>query len=129
MKKKEREELEAVTTYTVRSRSDHPAMKGSYSITREVRRVPDATYWITLIWPDIPEPLVPKVIWCDCPGFSHQKFAHIEHKHIKLVLDYQKRGEPEYATYRIHGTGANTRIEFLSQSNTPPDNTAAEETT
>lgn len=52
-------------------------------------------------------------LWCNCPGFRIQQFPKIEHKHIKIALDYQKRGEPPWADYTIKGTGKNAIIEFL----------------
>ena len=55
-------------------------------------------------------------LWCDCPGFRRQNFPKIEHKHVKLALDYQKREHPKWAEYTIHGAGKNTEIEFLRGS-------------
>ncbi len=57
-------------------------------------------------------------LWCDCPGFRIQQFPKIEHKHIKIVLDYQKRDEPKWAEYRISGTGKKAQIKFVKDSNT-----------
>ncbi len=60
------------------------------------------------------------ILWCDCPGFRMQKYAHIEHKHIKLVIDFQDRVEHEpdieWAEYRIFGTGQKASIEWWNDN-------------
>ncbi len=56
-------------------------------------------------------------LWCDCPGFRIQQFPKIEHKHIKIALDYRERGEPSWAEYRMTGTGAKAVIRFMRDSN------------
>lgn len=43
------------------------------------------------------------VLWCDCPGFLRQHYPKIEHKHVKLVLDYQRRGEKGIGLYKLNG--------------------------
>lgn len=104
--------LTASTTYQVcKSRHDMPH---HYEVLRRVNGVNEDLFYVTLKMSD--DSIMPKVIWCDCPGFKGQKFAHIDHKHIKLVRHYQALGEPGWATYRIHGTGAHTEIEFIAQS-------------
>lgn len=40
-------------------------------------------------------------LWCSCMGFGRQHAPRIQHKHIRLVLDYQRRNEPEFAIYRL----------------------------
>lgn len=52
-------------------------------------------------------------IWCDCPGFKRQKFAHDRHKHVRAVKDFIKRGSPKHAEYRFIGAGKNTKIKFV----------------
>ncbi len=54
--------------------------------------------------------------WCNCPGFRIQQFPKIDHKHIKVALDFQSRGEPEWAEYRMTGTGAKAVIKFIRDS-------------
>lgn len=56
-------------------------------------------------------------LWCDCPGFRIQRFPHDKHKHILLGMDYIARGEPEWADYRMTGTGAKAKIHFIGDSN------------
>jgi hypothetical protein len=58
-----------------------------------------------------------KKVHCDCMGFQRQSFPAIEHKHIKIAMDFAERGEPVNAKYRIHGTGAKTEIEYLGANN------------
>ena len=55
-------------------------------------------------------------LWCNCPGFRIQRFPHDQHKHIKIGFDYQKRGEPTWAEYRMTGTGAKAVIRFIKDS-------------
>ena len=55
-------------------------------------------------------------LWCNCPGFRIQQFPKIEHKHIKIALDYQSRGEPTWAEYTITGTGKKAEIKFIGDS-------------
>ena len=112
MKKAERLELEARTTYSVCKAAPNVGH------THEIRRKEDgkmkALYYVTLTYS---HGGAPKVIWCDCAGFKRQKYAHMEHKHIKLAVDYNERvpddyGEAITGVYQIHGTGANAEIEF-----------------
>lgn len=51
--------------------------------------------------------------WCNCPGFRIQQFPKIDHKHIKIALNYQRRGEPAWAEYRMTGTGKKAQIHFV----------------
>lgn len=56
-------------------------------------------------------------LWCNCPGFRIQQFPKDQHKHIKIGMDYIARGEPEWAEYRMTGTGKNAKIHFSRDSN------------
>lgn len=62
-------------------------------------------YWVQLNGRD--------KFWCDCPGFRRQKFPAIDHKHVKIAMDFHDRGEPAKALYKIHGTGVHAKIEYL----------------
>ena len=42
-----------------------------------------------------------KKMWCDCPGFVIQKYAKIDHKHIQMVMAYQKLGSPASVIYKL----------------------------
>lgn len=55
--------------------------------------------------------------WCNCPGFRIQNFPKIDHKHVKIALDFQSRGEPIWAEYRMTGTGKKAVIHFVRDSN------------
>lgn len=112
MKKKEREELEARTRYTVCKAA--ASMGHGYEVRRLVDGKQKALYYVTLVL----HPGGIPTIWCDCPGFRMQKYAHIEHKHVKLVMEYQDCGEPLLSTFIMKGTGQNVTIihEFSSCS-------------
>ena len=78
-----------------------------FQINKLVMGVKTDDYWVSLLGRDRFD--------CSCPGFAMQKYPPIEHKHVKLALDFWERGEPENAQYMIHGTGANAQIEYLGQ--------------
>jgi len=40
-------------------------------------------------------------LWCDCMGFRRQNYPKIEHKHVRIIIDYLERGQPEWAEYSI----------------------------
>jgi len=109
MKKADREKLERATRYRVQKAFG--ATGDVYEVRRFVSEEPAGLYHVTLNLDGDSH-----IIWCDCPGFKRQKYAHMEHKHIKLVLHFQaleradKIAPPAYATYRIKGTGANATI-------------------
>ncbi len=97
------ERLEA-TTYTIfRTGSDR---QRHYQIDKCIMGVSIEKYWVQLKGRE--------GFWCDCPGFRRQNFPKIEHKHVKIAMDFSQRGEPRDAEYRIHGTGAKTEIEVLT---------------
>lgn len=111
MKKADQRRLERRTFYKV--------TKANGAHMYDVRRFLDYDFekWYSVtLMPGDEDEGVSDIIWCDCTGFKIQKFPHIDHKHIKLVLDYQERGEPMWAKYRIQGTGAVTAIEFIQQA-------------
>ncbi len=56
-------------------------------------------------------------LWCNCQGFRIQQFPKHQHKHILLGLDFQSRGEPAWAEYRMTGTGKKAKIHFMGDSN------------
>ena len=105
MKKEERLERELATHYRVCVNFG----KGSnvYRVSKVVWDVEVEIYHVQLNLNRMPP-----IVWCDCMGFRGQKFPHIEHKHIRLVIDYQKRGEPQWAEYMLKGTGRKTTIKF-----------------
>ena len=77
-----------------------------YQVEKRIMGVKIEEYWVQLKGH--------KEVHCTCPGFARQRFPKIEHKHVKLAMDFYERNEPKNAEYRIHGTGANTEIEVLS---------------
>lgn len=108
MKKADRIRLERATKYRVEKSKITPH---NYEIRRFIDGEFEALYHVTVKWDkDDPEP---SVLWCDCAGFKCQKFAHIAHKHIKIVLNYMAHNEPNHSWYRIRGTGAKTEIEHI----------------
>lgn len=42
-------------------------------------------------------------IWCDCFGFARMSSDKNQHKHIKLVREWIKRGRKSGEIYRIEG--------------------------
>ncbi len=109
MKKADRLKLEEATYYRVAKAFG--ATGDVYEVRRFVDGKPEGLYYVTL------NP--GQVVWCDCPGFKHQKFAHMDHKHVKLVAHFQMLEladtildiePPMWAKYKIKGTGANTTI-------------------
>ena len=89
----------------------------SYNIHKLVMDVRTEDYQITLK-PNGPGGEMREVdLWCNCPGFRIQQFPKIQHKHIKIGLDFQSRGEPEWAEYRMTGTGKKAKIHFMGDSN------------
>lgn len=101
------EKLEA-TTYRIQRFGNH-----TYQIDKLIMDVEVEQYHITIK----PDGRASLDLWCDCPGFRIQQFPKIEHKHIKIGLDFQKRNEPKWAEYKLRGTGRKAEIEFLESSN------------
>ena len=94
--------LEA-TTYTIfRTGSDRLR---HYQINKCVMGVEIDKYWVQLKGS--------RQVYCDCMGFQRQQFPKIEHKHVKIALNFSERGEPRGAEYRIHGTGAKAQLEVI----------------
>jgi len=114
MKKAEREALENVTCYRVAKAFG--ATGDTYEVRKllmndNLEREQKGLYYVTLNQKGL--------VWCDCTGFRIQKFAHRDHKHVKLVAHFQaleqadealNRGAPAFAQYHIRGTGAHTKI-------------------
>ena len=99
---REQEKLDA-TTYTIfRTGSMH---KRHYQINKVIMGVEVDKYWVQLNSRDS--------VWCDCPGFRRQTFPKMEHKHVKIAVDFSERDEPIDAVYRIFGTGAKAQIQFI----------------
>lgn len=117
MKKVERKELEKKTDYVVKH--NHEPFSDTYDVSKYVSGELKDTFTVTLKWNRVEEPRVPVTVWCDCPGFKNQKFAHLDHKHVKVVSDFQRierrciGQKPEFARYRIRGTGAHTQIKRI----------------
>lgn len=89
----------------------------SYTIVKSVMDVVTEDYQITLK-SDGPRGDIREVdVWCNCPGFRIQQFPKLLHKHILLGIDFQSRGEPEWAEYRMTGTGKKAKIHFMGDSN------------
>ena len=104
MTKEQQEEIIGATTYTIfRTGSRN---KRHYQVDKMVMGVKLDTYWVQLNGRD--------EVYCDCPGFRRQGFAKIEHKHIKIAVDFSYRNEPANAIYKIEGTGAKAQIHFIS---------------
>jgi hypothetical protein len=97
-----KEALEA-TRYTI-FRTGVPT-KRHYQVVKLICGVETDTYWVQLNGRG--------KCYCNCPGFGRQNFPPMEHKHVKIALDYYERGEPEGALYFIEGTGAKTTIQYL----------------
>lgn len=94
-----------MTTYTIwRTGSSR---KKHYQLNKLVCGVEVEKYWVQLDGRGR--------FWCDCPGFRRQKFPAIDHKHVKIAVDFSERGEPLKALYKIHGTGATSEIEYLGE--------------
>jgi len=59
-----------------------------------------------------------KDVWCNCPGFTIQKYDKRQHKHVLMIEDYRLRGEPspgEYI-YKIHGGGRTAQVKFIDRT-------------
>lgn len=97
------------TVYTIVRGSTSRANHIMYELHKLVDDVVEDKYWVSV---------GPEETTCSCPGFSRQKFPKLQHKHIKIVHDFQENGEPEGARYTIHGAGANAVIENI----TPEEN-------
>lgn len=52
---------------------------------------------------------------CSCLGFHRQRYNRWEHKHVKVIQDFVRRGKPVGAQYRINGSGRTATIEFIGQ--------------
>lgn len=98
-----KDEVLSYTTYTIFRTG--VKTRHTYQLTKMVMGVELEEYWVEL--------KNDGGVFCNCPGFLRQKFPAKEHKHVKIALDYRERGEPEDALYRIHGTGANAKIERI----------------
>jgi hypothetical protein len=97
-----KEKLEA-TTYTIfRTGSAH---QRHYQINKVIMGVVVDEYWVQLKGS--------KECYCNCPGFQRQRYPKMEHKHVKMALDFSERCEPEDACYFIEGTGAEANIIYL----------------
>jgi len=108
MNKEERHERELATRYRVTQ--DFGKRSGVYRVSKVIWDVEVEVYHVQL---DLDRN--PTIMWCDCMGFRGQKFPHIEHKHVRLVADYQRRCEPTWAEYMLEGTGRNTTITFTKE--------------
>ena len=82
MKKANRLRLEQATHYRVAKAFG--ATGDVYEVRRFVNEEQAALYHVTLNTVRDAH-----IMWCDCPGFRRQKYAYIEHKHIKLVAHFQ----------------------------------------
>lgn len=82
------------------------AQKRTYQINKCFMGQPMDNFWVELKGS--------REVFCNCQGFARQRFPKIEHKHVKIAMDFAERGEPENAEYRIHGTGAKTEIEVVN---------------
>ena len=100
-------DAEEATTYRIQQWGNN-----SYQIDKLVIGVEVEQYQLTIK----SEGRATLDLWCNCPGFRIQQFPKIEHKHIKIALDYQERGEPSWAEYKLHGTGKKATIEFIGSS-------------
>lgn len=93
-----------MTTYSI-WRTGGPRIR-RYQVNKRIAHVDTGErYWVELKGRD--------EFYCDCPGFRIQTFPKVEHKHVKIAMDFNERGEPDKALYKIHGTGAKTEIEYL----------------
>jgi hypothetical protein len=102
-----KKEIEEATTYHIfRTGNNH---QRHYQIDKLVMGVKVENYWVQLKGS--------KECYCDCPGFRRQSFAKMEHKHIKMAIDFSERGEPKDAEYRIVGTGAKSIIKYVGDIN------------
>ena len=105
--KQEREEEKLnATTYTI-IRTGARYIR-HYQIDKMIMGVSVDKYWVHLKGRD--------EVWCDCPGFRRQTFPKMEHKHVKIAQDFNRRNEPIGVTYKIIGTGAKTEIVYLGVS-------------
>lgn len=105
------DQVDEVTFYRIKKYGNH-----TYYIAKEVCGIEVESYQIT-IDPSRNTENGDGALWCNCPGFRIQKFPQAQHKHIKIGFDYRKRGEPEWALYRMNGTGSKAKIHFVEDSN------------
>ena len=98
-----KEEIAEAAYYTIFRTGN--SNKRHYQVNKMIMGVEQEKYWVQLNGRDS--------CFCDCPGFRRQSFAKMEHKHIKIALDYSARGEPKDATYRITGTGVKAQIRYI----------------
>ena len=99
---KAEEEREMVTYSIFRTGATR---KRTYQINKLVIGVVVDNYWVELKGRG--------QFYCGCLGFRRQSYPAIDHKHIKIAMDFSERGEPINALYKIEGTGGNTTIEYL----------------
>lgn len=112
MTKQQDEDTIAATLYRINAYGNN-----QYLIKKLVCGVEMEDYHITISSSKVSgKPMREQDIWCNCPGFRIQNFAKIDHKHIKVALDFQSRGEPTWAEYRMTGTGAKAVIRFIRDS-------------
>ncbi len=107
MTKEQDKETIAATLYRIKKFG-----KNTYHIQKLVCAVEMEDYQITIGGVGVNQ----TNLWCNCPGFRIQQFPKIQHKHIKIGLDYRERGEPDWAEYRMTGTGKNAVIKFIKDS-------------
>lgn len=84
--------------------------RNSQEITYTVRKWTSRT-WIITKFGDDGSPLAEynvvqtigtdKGFYCDCPGFRRQKYDSQSHKHIKLVKEFIRQGEPTGRVYAL----------------------------
>ena len=102
----EQEKLEA-TTYTIFRTGDQ--RQRHYQINKVICGMVIDTYWVQLKGA--------RECYCDCMGFRRQNFPKMEHKHVKIAIDYSARGEPKDAKYTIEGTGHSATVTYLGAKN------------
>ena len=98
---------EAVT-YVVTHISKMGTPSQTFRITKNVMDVPQETYDVTIKGNE------EKDVWCTCMGFVRQTYDKRQHKHVRLIMDWQLRGSPPATEHRYHmiGSGKDVKIKF-----------------
>jgi len=102
-----------LTTYTIHNISNGTgAQSQTWRISKHVLDVVVETYDVSIKGPE------EKDCWCNCPGFTIQKYDKRTHKHVRMIEDYRLRGQPpkgEYV-YKIIGAGKEAQIKFIDKT-------------
>ncbi len=97
--------VKPVYTYRVRDVTDGNVRHDTYRIEKSLYGgVGMEQYLVELpkkVMADDLEHLEPEDVYCNCMGYRMQKYDKRLHKHVQLVFDFVRRGQPLFVDYTL----------------------------